>query len=164
MPRYQSQLRLSVFQQIQMLPHQRLCNARQVPLPDLGHHPLRTLNHLLLPIKSISSSTITKLHLLHQSILTSSFRPFLLMPWLKGPMSLGLGGAAATLSLEHHMGVLLAAALAECIVLNRAPKPNTRNLPVMYQSCEGTALLATGRLISQGPPSVYGHYPLRYYI
>lgn len=85
------------------------------------------------------------------------------MPWLKGLMSLGLGGAAAN-CYWSHVGVLLTVALAECIVLNCAPKPNMGNLLVMCQSCEGTALLATGRLISQGPPSIFGHYPLRYYI
>lgn len=164
MPRYQSQLRLPVFQQVQMLPHQRLFNTRQMPLPESRSPPVKDSQPPTFP---------QQIHqLLHHHKTASpppidpdlTILPFLTYALAEGSYVLGLGGAAATLPLEHHMGALLAAALAECIVSNCAPKPNMGNLPVMCQPCEGTALLATGRLISQGPPPVSEHYPLRYYI
>lgn len=85
MPRYQSQLRLCVFQQIQMLPHQRHFNARQIHLPESRSPPVKGSKPPTFPQQTHQ--------LPHQSILTSPFHPFLLMPWLKDPMSLGLGGS-----------------------------------------------------------------------
>lgn len=72
LPRYQSQLRLCVFQQIQMLPHQRHFNARQIHLPESRSPPVKGSKPPTFPQQTHQ--------LPHQSILTSPFYPFLLMP------------------------------------------------------------------------------------